>query len=101
MAVIVTGKINIDPANRDAFMAAATAVMDGTRAEEGCIEYVFTCDTHDDGMIRLFEMWESADNLGPHMQSAHIAEFFGIVADLGDVNQTITMYEVGEETPLT
>jgi quinol monooxygenase YgiN len=101
MTVIISGKFKLDPAKRDTFMEAATPLMDATRAEDGCIEYVFTRDTHDDGMVRLFEKWDSADRLGPHMEMPHIGEFFTIAATLGDIDQTITMYEVTDETPLS
>ncbi|MGZ0229227.1 MAG: putative quinol monooxygenase [Acidimicrobiales bacterium] len=101
MAVIISGKIKLDPSKRDAFMAATTPLMDATRAEDGCLEYVFTRDTHDDGLVRLFEMWDSADNLGPHMKMPHINEFFTVIATLGAIYQTITMYEVTGETPLS
>ena len=49
--------------------------MAETHKEAGCHAYCFTPDILDPGVVRLFEKWESEENLKPHMKSDHIRTF--------------------------
>ena len=61
--VIVAGWFEIDPAERDAFVAGRVEAMVRSRAERGCIEYVIAADPVDPGRAVLFERWESQADL--------------------------------------
>ena len=47
--LVVAGVIGIDPANRDAAVAAALRMMEETQREPGCISYTFSADLADPG----------------------------------------------------
>ena len=64
--VIVGGWFEVDPSERDAFVAERADVMLRSRAERGCIEYVIAADPVDPGRAVLFERWASQTDLDAH-----------------------------------
>ena len=65
--VIVAGVFQVEPARRAEFLQFRQADIRATRLEKGCLDYVFTADTDDPGIVRLFERWETADDLAAHL----------------------------------
>jgi len=65
--VIVGGWFEVDPGNRDAFVAERAEVMRRSRAEPGCIEYVIAPDPLEPGRAVLFERWASQADLDAHL----------------------------------
>src|SRR5438045_8021275 len=61
MTVIVAGHIDVEPGRRDEFLAGRQEAIQKSRAEAGCIEYVFSADSSDPGRVRMFERWESIE----------------------------------------
>ena len=64
--VLVTGTFELAPEDRDAFLAGRADGMRRSRAEDGCIAYVFAADPLEPGRVILFEEWESEEALGAH-----------------------------------
>jgi quinol monooxygenase YgiN len=67
--LIVAGHFEVDPADRDAFIAGREESMRRSRAEEGCIVYAMTADPLEPGRVLLFERWESKEALGKHLEA--------------------------------
>jgi quinol monooxygenase YgiN len=65
--VIVAGVINVEPTRREDFLKARQPGIQATRLEKGCLDYVLTPDADDPGAVRLFERWETADDLAAHL----------------------------------
>jgi quinol monooxygenase YgiN len=65
--VIVGGSFQVDPSQRDAFIAERHEIMRRSRAEDGCLEYTFAADPLDDGRVVLFERWASQEALDAHL----------------------------------
>lgn len=65
--LIIAGTMDVDPAERDAFLKSREAVMRKSRTEKGCVDYVFTADPLEPGRVRLFEIWESKEDLAAHL----------------------------------
>jgi quinol monooxygenase YgiN len=65
--LIVEGTIDVDPADREAFLEGRRAAVTATRSEPGCIEYAFSADLIDPGRVRVFERWASAEDLDAHL----------------------------------
>lgn len=69
--LIIAGTFELDPGQRSDFMDQAKSMILATRKEEGCSTYSFTEDPYDAGIVRVFEVWESQDNLKDHIASEH------------------------------
>jgi quinol monooxygenase YgiN len=65
--IIVGGRFEVDPAQRDAFIAERLGVMRASRDEEGCLEYTFAADPLEAAGVILFERWESQAALDAHL----------------------------------
>ena len=96
--VIVIGTFQLDPANRDAFIAGRVALMARSRAEHGCITYAFTADPIDDGVVILTERWASRASLDAHLE--------GLRTDppsapaIAMISRAIDIYVADDGTPL-
>ncbi len=98
--LVIAGEIEIDPANRDAAVAAAVRMMEETRKEAGCISYSFSGDLVQSGVFRIFEEWESQAALTAHFAAPHMASFQKAVGGLGVKRMSIQRYEVSSVGPL-
>ena len=56
---------------------ALDALVNPTRAEEGCINFDFYQGTEDKGLFMFFENWTNREALDRHMQTPHIKAFGG------------------------
>ena len=100
--VIVLGVFRVDPAERDAYLAASVDTMRASRAEQGCLEYVLAADPVDAGRIILSERWASRPDLDAHIQGLAARRSAGAAAGGGDprpeaISREVTIYEVASE----
>jgi quinol monooxygenase YgiN len=101
--VIVGGWFEVDPSERDAFVAQRVDGMRRSRAEPGCIEYVIAADPVDPGRAILFERWESQAHLDAHLAAARQAPPSAAASDAPAVAPSavsIVVYDVAGERPL-
>jgi quinol monooxygenase YgiN len=98
--LVIAGRIRLDPAKREAAMAAAREMMQDTRRESGCISYTFSADVEDAGVFHVFEEWESAEALGAHFKAPHMARFQAAAAGFGVKEMKLQRYEVASVGPV-
>ena len=94
--ILVTGYIDVDPAQRDTFLNAVKAVQAKTREEPGNEHYVFSADLEDDGRFHVEEHWADEDAIAGHMASPHMAEFLGAI---GGVVRGASLMKYSGATP--
>ena len=98
MLVIVAGWFEVDPEERDAFVAERVASIRRSRSEQGCIEYVIAADPADPRRAVLFERWASQADLDAHLGRSGQAS-----SDSPSVTPTamsIVVYDVSGERAL-
>ena len=100
MSILVTGTIELDPANRDAFIDAANAVMAATHQEEGCEGYAFSADFSNPGRFYVAEQWASQATMDAHGASAHLATFMGAMGGFGVTHASLTKWDGATPTKL-
>jgi quinol monooxygenase YgiN len=61
--IIIAGRLEVEPADRDAFLAAVDDVARLARAAPGCLDFVQAADPIEAGRINVFERWESDEDL--------------------------------------
>jgi quinol monooxygenase YgiN len=64
--ILIAGRAQVAPESRDEWMTLNEEVVTETRAEHGCVEFCFSADSIDPGLIRYFEQWESREDLDAH-----------------------------------
>jgi quinol monooxygenase YgiN len=65
--LIVAGEFRVEPELREEFLRRHETQMRDSRAEAGCIDYVFSADPLEPGRVVLFERWESQEALDAHI----------------------------------
>ncbi|KAA5833681.1 antibiotic biosynthesis monooxygenase family protein [Saccharopolyspora hirsuta] len=61
--LIIAGHVQVDPAQRDAFVAAHRDLVDRARRAPGCLDLAITADPLDPARVNNFERWESEEAL--------------------------------------
>ena len=100
--IIVAGTIEVDPADRDAFLQGRADAVRATRSEPGCIEYAFSADVIDPGLVRIFEIWESGDALTTHLEvlASQQSQTSGGGPAIAVKGAEVLRYEVSSSGPL-
>lgn len=63
MALIIAGKLYVDPRDRDRFIAGYRGIVEQARQQPGCLDLAISPDPTDVGRVNLFEYWESRETL--------------------------------------
>ena len=71
--LIVTGTFEVAPEDREAFLRSREDAMRTSRAEAGCLDYVFAADPLEPGRVVLVEQWESEEALADHIAAMRAA----------------------------
>jgi quinol monooxygenase YgiN len=101
--LIVSGNFEVDPAQREDFLAARLEAMVTSRAEAGCIDYVLSADPVEPSRVVLFERWESQEALDAHLARLRAPkEADGGTTPAGPppLSVSIALYDVAGERPL-
>jgi quinol monooxygenase YgiN len=93
MSILVTGTIDLDPANRDQAIATFNECMAGTRAEDGCESYTFSADLEDPGRFHVSEQWASQEAMDAHMAGPSLAALMTAMGTLGVTGASLTKWE--------
>lgn len=92
--IVVAGTIRIPPQNLDAFRPHMLAMLEASRAEDGCLTYSYAEDVAEPGLIRIFEAWRDQKSLDAHFATRHLAAWRAAwpAHDVGD--RQLQVYEV-------
>jgi len=61
--LIIAGHLQVEPIERDGYLAECVAVVEAARAGPGCLDFSLTADLIEPGRISVFERWESEEDL--------------------------------------
>ncbi len=98
--LIIAGTLTVEADRRRDMLDSVAPMVEASRAEPGCREYVFSPDPHDPSLVRLFELWESEDALAAHFASEHMASWQARAADLPITGRDIAKYTIAEVGPV-
>ncbi len=63
MTILVAGRIRVDPADRDEYVASCREVVEAARQTAGFLDFAITADTIEPDRVNIFENWESREAL--------------------------------------
>ena len=92
--IIVGGRFEVDPSERDAFLAERHEMMRTSRGEDGCIEYTFAADPLEPDRVILFERWESQAALDAHLAA------ISATTTIQPRSASVVLYDVAAERSL-
>ena len=81
--VVMLVELDLDPARMDEFKAAAKEIGEASvRTEPGCRQYNVVFEKDNPARARLFEVYDSADALKAHVETAHFKKYFETTKDI-------------------
>ncbi len=98
--ILVIGTVRLPVENIARAREAMAAMVAGSRAEDGCIEYAYSEDLLEPGLIRVTEAWRDRDCLKAHFQTPHMATWRAVWPTLGIGERNLALYEVGDPEPI-
>ena len=61
--IIVSGKLYVDPAERDTYVDGCRTVVEAARAAPGCLDFAISADLLEPGRINVYERWETDESV--------------------------------------
>ena len=98
--LLIVGTIRLPPEQVEQARPAMETMVRSSRAEDGCVEYVYAEDLLDPGLVHVKELWRDRDSLDRHFQSDHIGRWRSSWQALGIGERHLRLYEVGEARPV-
>jgi quinol monooxygenase YgiN len=97
---LIVGTVRLPPENLAAARPAMRRMVEASRAESGCLAYVYAEDIFDPGLIHVKELWEDQAALYRHFEAPHLAEWRASWGPLGIGARDLVMHDVGEGRPI-
>ena len=94
--IVVEGTVRV--ADLEKARAGMEAMVTASRAEAGCIEYAYSIDILDPGLVRIIELWESREALARHVETEHLKVWRKSWPELGVSERSLRLYEATPET---
>ena len=99
--IIIAGEVKLkDAAEMERVRGAITAMVEASRAEEGCISYAFGRDLTDPSVFVVLERWKDQAALDEHFQTPHMATFLKEIADFAIIKGDVHRYEASDLGPV-
>nr|WP_321360160.1 putative quinol monooxygenase [uncultured Hyphomonas sp.] len=95
--IIIEGTVRVPPERIEAARPAMEAMIRASRAETGCIDYAYSIDLLDPGLVRVAERWESREALKAHFATPHMAAWRAEFANLSITDRSLRLYEADPE----
>ena len=96
MTVVVFGALRFPPDVIAKVSPHLRALVETTRANDGCHAYDVAEDLFDKGLIRFSESWPTWASLDAHLKAPHIAPWRSACREHGLIARDFTAYEVGQ-----
>ncbi|MBS1822116.1 MAG: antibiotic biosynthesis monooxygenase [Acidobacteria bacterium] len=94
--LLIVGTIRLPPEKLKDARPFMRAMVESSRAEDGCVEYGYAEDVLDPGLIHVKELWRDQAALDRHFATDHIADWRASWRALGIGDRDLRVYEVGE-----
>lgn len=98
--LLILGTFRIPPRNLSAAMPAMRAMIDASRAEDGCVDYGYAQDLLEPGLIQVREVWRDRATLDRHFASPHIAAWRAVWPALGIGDRNLRLHALGDAEPI-
>jgi quinol monooxygenase YgiN len=98
--VIVMGTVKLAPDRVEAAKPAMQRMVEASRGEAGCIAYAYAQDVLDPETIHVAEKWRDRAALTEHFATPHMAEWRGVMGDLGLTGRDLRVFEADEGSPI-
>ncbi|MEZ5947510.1 MAG: putative quinol monooxygenase [Hyphomonas sp.] len=95
--ILIEGTVRIPPERIEAARPVMARMIAASRAEPGCIDYAYSLDVMETGLIRVTERWESREALAAHFRMPHMAEWRALWPEFGITDRSLRLYDAEPE----
>ncbi|MBD3769373.1 MAG: antibiotic biosynthesis monooxygenase [Rhodobacterales bacterium] len=95
--IVIEGTVRLPPDRIETARPAMEAMIRASRAEAGCLDYAYSLDLMDPGLVRVTERWESREALKAHFATSHMAAWREEFSTLGITERSLRLYEAEPE----
>ena len=100
MKIIISGTVDIDPAQMEAAMAAAKPLIEGALTQEGILDYDWCPNPLVPGQIRVFERWVDTASLQNHFNNRWYQDMRATLAQFGIRGADVLKYRIELAEPV-
>ena len=94
--VIVMGTVKLAADKLESAKPAMRRMVAASRAEPGCIAYAYAQDLLDPATMHVAEQWRNRAALTEHFATPHMAEWRGVMGELGLTGRDLKVFEADE-----
>ena len=98
--VVVAGYLRLTSGSFDQIRPHMLVMIAASRAEKGCIDYTYARDVVDADTIRVFEIWNSQEDLDRHFTMPHLKAWRSALGEIGIERRELSVYPSGMPRPL-
>jgi quinol monooxygenase YgiN len=98
--LIILGTVRLPPQNLAGAHAAMAAMVEASRAEDGCVEYGYAQDVLEPGLIRVTEVWRDRAALDAHFATPHLAAWRAQWPGLAISDRRLLVYDAADPKPV-
>ena len=98
--LLIVGTISLPADGLARAVPAMRAMVEASRAEEGCLRYSYAQDVLNPTLIHVIEAWRDRAALDRHFTSEHIAAWRSAWPELGIGDRNLRLFTVGDEQPI-
>jgi quinol monooxygenase YgiN len=98
--VVVSGVVDMAPGTREAALAGAQALVEGARAQQGCVSYVWSADPHAADRVHVFEEWTDGAHLAAHLKGPWYSGMIQHLSGFGITGAVTRKYRVDLAEPV-
>jgi len=95
--IVIEGSVRIPVEKVEAARPVMAKMIAASRAEPGCIDYAYSLDVVEPGLVRVTERWESREALAAHFRMPHMAEWRTVWPEFGITDRSLRLYEAEPE----
>jgi quinol monooxygenase YgiN len=100
MTILIAGTVRVPPENLAGLKPHMLAMLQASRAEDGCVTYSYGEDVAEPGLIRVFEAWRDQAAIQAHFNAPHMAVWRKAGAELGVYDRQLFTYEIASQRPI-
>ena len=98
--IIVAGTVDLDPAQREAALAAGLPHVEAALAQPGCLAYAWAADPATPGRVVVYERWRDEASLAAHLAGPAYRAMFGTIAAHGLRGADVAKYAIARSGPI-
>ena len=100
MTVLIAGTLEFPGGNRDQALTETAKLVAETRAQKGCLHYVWAADPTSSTRTYVFEKWASVEDLAAHLAGSFYQTMLGSLGTYGVADVEVSKYKIALEEPV-